>query len=332
MKAVVFTEYGPPEVLRLEEIETPAPKESEIQIRIFATPVSYGDKMVRNADKLTPGNFTMPLPFWFLTRLVLGFKKPRIKILGSEFAGEVETVGKGVTRFKKGDQVFGYRAQSFGAYAEYLCIPENDLVALKPSNLTYEEACAVPYGALTALNLLKTVNIQSGQKVLINGASGGIGSAALQLARHFGAEVTGVCSTPKLAYVKALGADHVIDYTREDFTKNKESYDLIFDILGKSSFARCQAALKPNGRYLLASFKMKQLFEMFRTSLSGDKKVICALSTEKVEDLNFIRELAEAGKIKSIVDRRFPYEQVVEAHRYAETGEKKGNIVLTWHA
>ena len=195
--------------------------------------------------------------------------------------------------------------------------------------MTYEEAATVPDGALTALNLLRKVNIQPGQKVLINGASGGIGSAAIQLAKYFGAEVTGVCGTPRLEFVKALGADKVIDYTKEDFTQNGETYDLILDILGRSSFARCKNSLNPNGRYLLASFKMKQLFQMLWTSKIGNKKVICALSSEKVEDLVFIKELVEAGQIKSIIDKRFPLEQTAEAHRYIETGNKKGNVVIT---
>ncbi len=195
--------------------------------------------------------------------------------------------------------------------------------------MSYEEAATVPYGALTALSLLRKVNIQSGQKVLINGASGGIGSAAVQLAKYFGAEVTGVCSTPRLEFVKAIGADKVIDYTQEDFTKNGETYDLIFDILGKSSFSRCKSSLTQNGRYLLASFKMKQLFQMLGTSKIGSKKVICALSSEKVEDLIFIKELVEAGKIKSVIDRCYPLEQTAEAHRYVESGHKKGNVVIT---
>ncbi|HVF24584.1 MAG TPA: NAD(P)-dependent alcohol dehydrogenase [Anaerolineales bacterium] len=216
-----------------------------------------------------------------------------------------------------------------GANAEYLCIPEGGLVAIKPTNMTYEEAATVPYGALTALNLLRKVNIQRGQKVLINGASGGIGSAAVQLAKYFGAEVTGVCSTPRLGFVKSLGADKVIDYTKEDFTKNGQTYDLIFDILGKSSFARGKNSLNENGRYLLASFKMKQIFQMLWTSMTGSKKVICALSGEKVEDLLFIKELVEAGKIKSLIDRCYPLDQAADAHRYVETGHKKGNVVIT---
>ena len=220
----------------------------------------------------------------------MGFSKPRQPILGSEFAGEVEAVGAAVTRFKKGDQVFGYVGEGMGAYAEYRCMPEDGCVALKPANLSYAEAAVIPYGSIMALSLLRKAKIQPGQKVLINGASGGIGSAAVQLARHFGAEVTGVCGTPRLEFVKALGADHVIDYTKEDFTQSGETYDLIFDILGKSSFSRCKKSLKSKGIQLFASFKMKQLFQMLWTSLIGDKKVICAIAPGSLADLISVKE------------------------------------------
>ena len=223
----------------------------------------------------------------------------------------------------------GYLGQRMGAYAEYLCMPEDGMLAIKPANMTYEEAAAVPYGAIMAMSLLERGNIQSGHKVLINGASGGIGSAAVQLAKHYGAEVTGVCGAPRLEYVQALGADHVIDYTQEDFTRNGEVYDLIFDVLGKSSFSRCKNSLTPNGIYLLASFKMKPLFQMIRTKLSGSQKVICAMASEKSEYLDSVRELIEAGQFKSIIDQCYPLEQAAEAHRYAESGRKKGNVVIT---
>ena len=290
MKAIVYTEYGPPEVLQLKEVEKPNPKDNEVLIRIYATSVSYGDIVARNFKEISPRRFNMPFPFWLGSKIFFGFRKPKITILGSEFAGEIESVGKDVKSFKQGDQVFGYLGQSMGAYAEYLCMPEDGVLALKPANMTYEEAAVVPMGAIVALNLLRKVNIQPGQKVLVNGASGGIGSAAVQLAKsHFGAEVTGVCSTPRLELVKSLGADKVIDYTQEDFTQSGETYDLIFDILGKSSFSRCKSSLKQNGRYLLASFKMRQLFQMLWTKIIGSKKVICALSPEKTEDLIFIK-------------------------------------------
>jgi len=329
MRAIVYTEYGSPDVLQLKEVEKPTPKDNEILIRICATSVNIGDIWARNFKAMSPRKFSMPLPIWLPARMYFGFTKPKINVLGNEFAGKIEAVGKDVKLFKVGDPVFGYRGQSMGANAEYLCMAEHGLVAIKPANMTYEEAAAVPYGALTALNLLRKVDSQRGQKVLINGASGGIGSAAVQLAKYFGAEVTGVCATPRLEFVKALGADHVIDYTREDFTQNGETYDLIFDIMGKSSFSRCKHSLKQNGRYLLASFKMMQLFQMLWTSLIGDKKVICALSSENPKDLIFIKELVEAGQIISIIDRCYPWEQIAEAHSYVEAGHKKGNVVIS---
>jgi NADPH:quinone reductase-like Zn-dependent oxidoreductase len=271
----------------------------------------------------------MPLPLWFLSKLLFGFKRPRITILGSEFAGEIEAVGKDVKRFRKGGKVFGYRGPRMGAYAEYLCMPENGVVAPKPAGMTYAEAAAVPYGAIMALNLLRKVDLRPGQRILVNGASGGIGPAVVQLAKYFGAEVTGVCGTQRLKLVKSLGADKVIDYTKEDFTDSGETYAFIIDILGKSSFSRVKRSLKPNGRCLLVSFKMKQLFQMLWTKIKGGKRVICALSTEKAEDLTFIKELIEAGKIKSVIDRCYPLEQAAEAHRYYESGKKKGSVVIT---
>lgn len=329
MKAIVYTKYGAPDVLRLEEVEKPAPRDNEVLIRVHATSVNYGDLVARNFKAISPRKFNMPLLFWLFAKIFFGFRKPKITILGSEFAGKIESVGKDVKSFKQGDRVFGYLGQSMGAYAEYLCMPEDGVLAIKPANMTYEEAAVIPYGAIMALNLLKKVNLRPGQKVLINGASGGIGSAAVQLAKCFGAEVTGVCGTPGLEFVKALGADKVIDYTKEDFTRSGETYDLIFDILGKSSFSRCKSSLTQNGRYLLASFKMKQLFQMLWTSMTGSKKVTCALASEITEDLISVKELIEAGKIKSIIDRRYPLEQITEAHRYVEKGHKKGNVIIT---
>jgi NADPH:quinone reductase-like Zn-dependent oxidoreductase len=329
MKAVVYTKYGPPDVLHFEEVTKPAPKVNEVLIRVHATSVNFGDLLARNFKEISPGKFSMPLLFWFFAKMYFGFTKPKITILGSEFAGEIESAGKDIKSFKQGDQVFGYLGQNMGTYAEYLCMPEDGCVAIKPANMTYEEAAIVPYGAIMALNLLRKVNIQPGQKVLVNGASGGIGSAAVQIAKYFGAEVTGVCSTPRLEFVKSLGADKVIDYAKEDFTQSGETYDLIFDILGKSSFSCCKSSLKQNGRYLLASFKMKQLFQMLWTSMIGSKRVICALAIDKQEDLIFIKELIEAGKIKSVIDRRYSLEQTAEAHRYVDLGYKKGNVVIT---
>ena len=329
MKAMVYTEYGPPEVLRLEEVEKPVPKDDEVLARIHAVSVSYGDIVARKFGDISPREFHMPFLFWVIGRIGFGLSKPKNPILGGEFAGEIESAGKDVSLFKEGDQIFGYPGQSMRAYAEYICMPEDGVLAPKPANMSYEEAAVVPSGGMTALNILKKQNIQSGHKVLINGASGGIGSHAVQIARHYGAEVTGVCSTPRVEYVNSLGADKVIDYTQEDFTQSGETYDLIFDVLGKSSWSRCKGSLKPDGRYVLASFKMKQLLQMLWTSIAGDKKVICALSPQATEDLLVLKELIEAGKVKSFIDRSYPLEQAVEAHRYVEEGHKKGHVVIT---
>ena len=306
----------------------PTPKDNEILIKVLAASVKIGDIWARNIKAISPSQFSMSFPLWVLSRLMFGVNKPKVNILGAEFSGEVEAAGNKVTLFKKGDQVFGYRGPAFGANAEYLCMRENGLVALKPVNMTFDEAATVPYGALTALNLLRKANIQRGQKILISGASGGIGSYAIQLAKHYGAEVTGVCGTPRVALVKALGASHVIDYTKEDFTQNRKTYDVIFDVLGKSSFSRCQNSLTENGIYLLASFKMPQLWQMLTTSMRGGKKVICALSSETPADLLYIKELVEAGEIKTIIDKRFPLEQTADAHRYMEAGQRVGNVVI----
>ncbi len=329
MKAIVYTEYGPPDVLELKEVDKPVPKDNEIMIRVHATPVSFGDMLVRNLKEITPGKFHMPFLFWLIAKMYFGIRRPRITILGSEFAGEIESVGKDVKRFKKGDPVFGYRGSRMGAYAEYLCMPEKGVLAPRPANMTFEQAAAVPYGAIMALSLLRKQKIELGQKVLVNGASGGIGPFVVQLAKYYGAEVTGVCGTPRLDYVRSLGADKVIDYTREDFTASAETYDVIVDILGKGRFSRIKRSLTPNGRWLLVSFKTKKLLQMLWTSLTGGKKVICVLSTEKAEDLVFIKELIEAGKIKAVIDQCFPLAQAAEAHRYVEQGHKKGSVVIT---
>ena len=326
MKAIVFEEYGPPEVLKLKEVPKPVPKDNEILIKIFASSIGFGDLMVRDIKN---SEFYMPKPLWLLSRLFFGFGKPRIKILGAELSGEVESVGKNVKLFKRGDMVYAYLGPSMGANAEYICMPENGTVAVKPSNMSHEEAATIPGHTMFALNLLGKVNIQPGQKVLINGASGGIGSAAVQLAKYYGAEVTGVCGTPRMEYVKTLGADKVIDYTKEDFTKNGQTYDIIFDILGKSSFSRCKNSLSQNGIYLLASFKLKQLFQMFWTSIVGSKRVICAISDEGSEYLIQIKDLVESGKIKTIIDKRFPLERTAEAHSYLEKGSATGKVVIS---
>jgi NADPH:quinone reductase-like Zn-dependent oxidoreductase len=272
----------------------------------------------------------MPFIFWLIGKLYFGFKRPRIEILGSEFSGKVESVGKNVKRFIAGDQVFGYRGPRMGAYAEYLCMNENDVVAHKPANMSYEEAAAIPYGAIMALSIIRKANLKPNQSVIINGASGGIGPIVVQLAKYqFGANVTGVCGTPRLSYVESMGADKVIDYTKEDFSKNGETYDFIIDILGKCSYAMCKRSLKKNGQCLFVSFKMKQVFQTLWTSVIGNKKIICVMVNENTKDLIFIKELIETGKIKSIIDRCFSLEQAADAHRYFESGNKRGSVVIT---
>jgi NADPH:quinone reductase-like Zn-dependent oxidoreductase len=329
MKAIVYSEYGSPDVLQVKEVEKPLPGEKEVLVKVHATSVNYGDLAARNFREMSPQKFNMPLLFWLMAKISFGLRKPKTTILGSEFAGEVESTGKNVTKFKSGDPIFGYLGQNMGAYAEYICVPEDGVLAIKPANLTYEEAASVPYGAIMALNLLRKVNVHANQKVLINGASGGIGSAAVQIAKQMGAEVTGVCATPRLEFVKALGADKVVDYTKEDFTRNGETYDLIFDILGKSPFSRCKNSLKPKGILLHASFKMRHIFDMLRTSKSTGQRVFCAIAPGSLKDLVSVKELIEEGKIKSIIDKCFPMEQAAEAHRYVEQGNKKGNVVIS---
>jgi len=275
----------------------------------------------------------VPSGLRFLARLMFGLKNPKKNILGFELAGEIEALGKDVRLFKKGDQVFGIDGNGLGAYAEYKCLPEEGALATKPANMTYEEAAAIPNGALTALYFLRDKgNIQSGQKILINGASGSVGTAAVQLAKYFGAEVTGVCSTTNLEMVRSLGADKVVDYTKEDFTQSDETYNIIFDtVVGKTSFSGCRNLLKQNGFYLAVAGGLKELIQMLWTSVIGSKKVIFGggLASERKENLLFIKELIEAGKIKPVIDRCYPLEQTAEAHRYVETGHKKGNVVIT---
>jgi NADPH:quinone reductase-like Zn-dependent oxidoreductase len=320
MKAIVCTKYGPPEVLQLKEIEKPTPKDNEILIRVYATTVTTGDCRIRS--------FTLAHWFWLPGRIMYGLSKPRKKIPGNELSGEIEAIGKDVTLFRKGDQILGISwGTSFqGATAEYKCLPEDGMVAIRPANMTYEEAAALPVGGLTALHFLRKGNIQSGQKVLIYGASGSVGTFAVQLVKYFGAEVTGVCSTTNMEMVKSLGADTVIDYTREDFTRSGQTYDIIFDAVSKTSFSRCKSSLKQRGRYLTTDWP---LLQALWTSKVGTKKVIVGMAGQNSEDLIFLKELIEAGKIRSVIDRCYRLEQTAEAHRYVDKGHKKGNVVIT---
>ncbi len=320
MKAVVCTKYGPPDVLQIKEVENPVPKINEVLLKIYATTVTSSDVRIRS--------FTYPTWFWFLGRIMFGYSRPRKTIPGDEFAGIVESVGKDVKLFREGDRVFGM-STSFGlggGNAEYICVPEDKGLAIKPSNTTYEEAAAVPFGGMTALGFLKQANIKGGQRVLIYGASGSVGTYAVQIAKHFGAEVTGVCSTANLEMVKSLGADKVIDYTEEDFTKNRQTYDVIFDTVMKASFPYCKKSLKENGIYITVDWP---LLQALRASIAGRKKVIFGFGSTKTEDLVFLKELIEKGEIKPFIDKRYSLEQVVEAHRYVEHGHKRGNVVIT---
>jgi NADPH:quinone reductase-like Zn-dependent oxidoreductase len=328
MKAIIYTEFGSPDVLRLEETARPVPKRNEILVRVRATSVNFGDVLARSFRSVTPRGFNMPFLFWLFAKMAMGWRTPKIRILGNELAGDVVSVGRDVKRFRPGDQVFGHTGQRFGAYAEFLCLPESAPVAHKPANLSYEEAAVIPYGALMALPLLRRANLQPGQKILINGASGGIGSAAVQIAKHLGADVTAVCGGPRLDYVRALGADRAIDYTEQDFTRGGETYDVVFDILGLTRFSRGRLSLGPRGVLLYASFKARHLLAMVRTSLTRGRRAVCAIAPGSLEDLLVVKELAEAGKIKAIIDRRFPMELAAEAHRYVETGQRKGSVVI----
>jgi NADPH:quinone reductase-like Zn-dependent oxidoreductase len=324
MKAIVYEKYGPPEVLQLKEIAKPIPKDNEVLIKVQATTVTIGDTIMRSLN--------IPGPRWqrFFARLDLGIGKPKRKILGMELAGDVEAVGKHVTRFKPGDQVFASTfGVNFGGYAEYKCLSENGMLVVKPANVPYGEAAAITGGGMTALRCLRKGKIRSGQHVLIYGASGAVGTNAVQLAKHFGADVTGVCSTTKLDMVKSLGADTVIDYTEEDFTKNGQTYDVIFDTVGKTSVLRSKKSLKKTGCYLFATFGLPMLIQVFWLSITSSQKAIFGLLQEKTEDLFFLKELIEAGKLQSVIDTCYPLEQAAEAHRYVETGHKKGSVVIT---
>jgi NADPH:quinone reductase-like Zn-dependent oxidoreductase len=322
MRAIVYTAYGPPAVLRLQEVDKPTPSDNEVLIRVHAAAVPTAELAARTG-------------YPFIARLFTGLLRPKKAILGGEFAGEIEAVGKDVRRFRAGDRVFAAPGIGYGSYAEYKCLPEDGALAPRPAHVTAEEAAALAEGGLTALPFLRdSGQLQPGQRVLINGASGAVGAAAVQLAKSFGAEVTGVCSIRNMALVTSLGADKVIDYTTEDFTTTGQTYDVIFDAVGKSSFFRCRNSLKQGGIYLTTVPSLAILPQMFWTSKFGRKRAIIAFTglrppSEKAKDLRFLTELVEAGKLRPVIDRHYPLEQTAEAHGYVETGHKRGSVVIT---
>ncbi|MBW4362035.1 NAD(P)-dependent alcohol dehydrogenase [Flavobacterium taihuense] len=317
MKAIVYTQYGSPEVLELRDVEKPIPKDNEILIRIRATAVNSGDVRLRKADP-------------FAVRLFFGLFKPKINLLGSVFSGEIESIGSGVQRFKVGDDVFGHTDMSFGTYASYKCFPEKGSIALKPTTITHQEVAVIPFGGTTALHFLKKASIQKSQKVLIFGASGAVGTAAVQLAKYFGANVTGVCSTINVDLVKSLGADKVIDYTKEDFSKNGETYDVIFDTVNKMSISDSLRSLKVCGTLILSAAGFSEMVQGTWTSITSSKKikVLNGIISHTAEDINFLKMLIDADQLKPVIDRTYSLEQMVEAHTYVEKGHKKGNIAI----
>jgi NADPH:quinone reductase-like Zn-dependent oxidoreductase len=329
MKAIIYTEYGAPEVLKVSEITKPVPGDNEVLVRVHVTSVNYGDTLARNFKAVSPRNFNMLGLFWVMTKLAFGLQKPSNTILGSQFAGEVEAVGNTVSGYKAGDQVMGYLGQSMGAYAEYVCVPENAVMTQKPANMSYEEAVVLTYGAVMAINLMRKLEIQPGQKVLINGASGSIGAAAVQIAKSLGAEVTAVCGRPRFEFVKQLGADHVLDYKTTDFTTGSGHFDVIFDVLGRSEFSKCKKVLAPNGKLFYSSFKLKQLMQSMWTGWFGSQKVICGLAPGSKKDLLAVKEMAEAGKLKVVIDKVFPMEEAAQAHAYVESGHKTADVIIS---
>jgi NADPH:quinone reductase-like Zn-dependent oxidoreductase len=321
MKAMMCKSYGSPDVLELREVEKPTPRDHEVLIKTLATTVTAGDCRVRSLH--------MPAGFGLIARVVLGYSRPRQPILGAELTGIIESVGKNVSKFRAGDEVIAYTGASLGCHAQYKCMPEDGALVLKPANLTFDEAAAMSSGGTTALDFFRRAKLQSGERVIVIGASGSVGSAAVQLARHFGAVVTGVCSTANVAWVKALGASEVIDYTQADFTQNGETYDVIVDTAGTAPYARSQASLAQRGRLLLVLSGLLDLLHAPWVSITSSKKVIAGPASGRVEDLRFLANLAAAGEYKPVIDRCYPFEQLAEAHRYVDAGHKKGNVVIT---
>lgn len=315
MKAAVYFQYGPPEVLQVKQVEKPIPNKNELLLKIKATAVNSGDWRLRKADP-------------FAVRFIFGLMRPKNTILGSVFSGEVERVGEAVTHFKVGDLVFGHTDMRFGTYAEYKCLPEDASMALKPAAISHQEAAIIPFGGVTALYFIKKAAIQPRQKVLVVGASGAVGSAAVQLAKAFGADVTGVCSTVNIALVKSLGADHVIDYTKEDFTQNGETYDVIFDTVKAIAVSRSVKSLHKNGIMILSAAGMSEMLQGSWITMTSSKKVITGVISHSAADIIFLKELIEAGKLKPVLDRTYSLEQIAEAHAYVEKGHKKGNVAI----
>ncbi len=315
MKAATYFHYGPPEVVHLTDVPTPEPGDNDVLLRVKATAVNSGDWRLRKADP-------------FGVRLMLGLTKPRIHILGAVFSGTIERVGKNVKRFAVGDEVFGHTDMRFGAHAEYLVVPESGSLALKPAQLTHSEAAVIPFGGTSALHFLKKANIKPGQKVLVNGASGAVGSAAVQLAKYFGASVTGVCSTTNVDLVKSLGADHVIDYTQTDFSTSGETYDVIIDTVNKLPFSQCIRLLKKDGVLILSAAELPQMLRGIWTSLTSTQKVLMGVISHTAEDILLLKKLVEIGKLKPVLDKTYPLEKIAEAHGYVEKGHKKGNVAI----
>jgi len=319
MKAIVYEKYGSPDVLKLKEIEKPSPGDNEVLIRIRAATITPGDCELRT--------FKFPLLFWLPLRLAFGIFRPRIKILGQELSGEIESVGSNVKTFKKGDRVF-CPSKIFRAYAQYICLPCTDAIATKPSNMSFGEAAVVPIGGLNALYFIRKGKVKSGERVLVNGAAGNIGAFAVQLSKYYGAEVTGVDSASKLEALRRIGADHVIDYTKENFTKNGKKYDVIFDVTTKVSFISCLRSLNKNGRFVIATPVLLDMILGLGFSVIGKKRVVTGMAPYKKEALDFLKELIEQGKIKSVIDRQYSFENIAEGHRYVESGQKIGNVVI----
>lgn len=322
MKAIVCTAYGPPDVLQLQEVEKPVPKGQEVLIKIHATAVNSGDWRIRSLE--------VPPGFGIFVRLAFGFSRLRQPILGVVLAGKVEAVGKDVTKFRAGDEVFAMDGNKMGCHAEYKTMPEDGVIALKPGNLNFEEAAAITFGGMTAINYLRErAGIKRGDNVLVNGASGAVGIAAVQVAKYFGAQVTGVCSTANVEFVQSFGADKVVDYTREDFTGKGETYDIIMDNVGNAPYSRVKNALREGGRLLAVVAGLPEMARIPWVALTSSKKVIAGPADERPEDLRFLAELAEAGQFRPAISRRYPLEQMAEAHRYVDTGHKQGNVVVT---